>query len=392
MKANQIASMLNEIYGEIIGESEPIAEDLANIVSVGKTITDSTQFGENFDSYVKKIIDKVGQTIFRVDEENTDMPPILHDAWSYGSILEKIRADVGEYVENKVYDLASPMTFDDLYGFKPATINVTYFNIKSVFELDITIARKQVESAFRSASAINSFVSMIEARINKKREMAIRALAQRAVNNMILEKVKSNNNVVNLLAAYKTTTGNDTITANTAIHDKEFLTFAVGEMLKYKKFLAGDTMLYNDSGYVTNTPESRLMMYLNTDLATAFKTVLLANTYNAEFVDIGGYYEVGFWQSMGTGGTFAQRTEITAIPASEGLAPAEGDDTRQTYTATGVVGVMFDEWACMVANEEPNVESIYNPKKRFWNFFHQFEASYYNDLAENCVVFTIADE
>ena len=57
MKYKQIGEILNDVYGSIIGEDNLIKEDLSNIVEVGKMITSSSAFDDNFDNYVKKIVD-----------------------------------------------------------------------------------------------------------------------------------------------------------------------------------------------------------------------------------------------------------------------------------------------------------------------------------------------
>ena len=107
MKVNQIATILNSVYNEIIGESALVNEDLSNIVDVGRQITSSTQWGNNFDNYVGKLIDKVGRTVF-VDRAYTAQDlGIWKDSWTYGSILEKVRCDVGEYKENKEWNQGS---------------------------------------------------------------------------------------------------------------------------------------------------------------------------------------------------------------------------------------------------------------------------------------------
>lgn len=45
----------------------------------------------------------------------------------------------------------------------------------------------------------------------------------------------------------------------------------------------------------------------------------------------------------------------------------------------------------MVCNANPRVTSIYNPKGEYWNYFYKYDASYFNDTMENCVVFIVAD-
>ena len=61
MKVKQISSMLNQVFGEILGDTGLITEDMSNLVSAGQIITSSTQFGDNFENYAGKIVDKVGR-------------------------------------------------------------------------------------------------------------------------------------------------------------------------------------------------------------------------------------------------------------------------------------------------------------------------------------------
>lgn len=65
MKVNQIAQILNNtINQEQIGESAIVAEDLSNIVDIGRQLDAAGVFGENFDNFTKKLIDQVGKVIF----------------------------------------------------------------------------------------------------------------------------------------------------------------------------------------------------------------------------------------------------------------------------------------------------------------------------------------
>jgi hypothetical protein len=89
MNYKQIGEVLNDVYGSIIGEGELVKEDLSNIVEVGKVIISSTAFDDNFDTLVKKLVDKVGKTIEHTDTLEVRHLPIYRDSWEYGSILEK---------------------------------------------------------------------------------------------------------------------------------------------------------------------------------------------------------------------------------------------------------------------------------------------------------------
>ena len=109
MKVNQISTILNSIYGEVLGEDNMITDNLSNIVNAGQIIAANT-FGDNFDQYVGKIIDKVGRTIFVDRAYRASDLGIWRDSWEYASMLEKIRCEVGEYENNDEWTLLDTAT------------------------------------------------------------------------------------------------------------------------------------------------------------------------------------------------------------------------------------------------------------------------------------------
>lgn len=388
MKVNQIASMLNDMFGEILGESALIAEDLSNIVDAGRTITSSTQWGDNFDRYVGKIIDKVGRSIYWDRPYDGDDLGLTREAWDYGSIMEKIRVEVGDYVDNKSWQLTnSPAPTFDVFAFdSPAEVMAKYYNVKDTFRIKICLPRNQMESAFNSASAMQRFIGSIENRIRTKREIAREMLAYSTERNLIAAKLQYGQNVVNLLAEYKAASGNSTITAATALENSDFLRYCVRRFKTDKKLLAKFSGNYNVYGYGCFTPASRLKVYALTDFATAVETVLRSNTYHDNFVTLDGYREVPYWQGRGADGdSFEDRSTITAYPAQEDVTPV-------LQSQSGIVFVMQDTDAAMICNEEMPVDVIYNPEGRFYKYWYGLDCSYYNDLAENLIVYVIADD
>lgn len=393
MKVNQIATLLNDVYQEIIGESAVIEEDLSNIVDIGRVITDSDLFGKNFENYVGKLIDKVGKSIYVDRVYQSQAPNIMKDSWEYGSVLEKVRCDIDDYEENKEWKLDESTNFD-VFKFSKPSVSAKYFNSKTTFRTKVSITKKQMKSAFNSASDMNKFISMIENRIAMKMTLASDALIMRTIVNLIAEKISSGNNVVNLLADYQTATGDTSVTAATALTNKEFLRFASKTIMTYKKLLGTASMLYNNDGYVTFTPAERLKAVFATDFDLALRTSLYADTFNLEFVQLNGYSTVPYWQGSGT--TNDEHLKINAIPTSEVLKAEKTKDDDEPHVAqavvqNGVVAVLFDEYAAMVCNEDPEVTSVFNPEGNFYNYWHSFDASYYNDLGENVVVFIIED-
>lgn len=387
MNVTQLATILNNtINQEQIGESAVVNEDLTNIVDVGKAVLDYTgQSNTNFENFVGKLIDQVGRQTFVTRSYSSQAPKILKDSWEYGSIMQKVRAELPDAAENKTWslkDLADGSSIDPFVITKP-DVSAKFYNSKTTFEVPITIAKRQLESAFKSASALNSFISMIENRIALKKTLCTDALIMRTVNNLIALKLGSGNNVIDLLGDYKTASGQSTLTAAKAMTDPDFLKYAAKTMLLYKKYITEASMLYNEDGYVTFTPEANLKVVMLADFMKNMEVYLYSDTYHNEFVTLSGYQEIGYWQGTGTDG-MSDRSTIN-VKATDG-------ETEFTVEQTGIVGVMFDEQGCAVCNEDERTTSIYNPRGEYTNFFHKWDASFLNDTAENCIVFVVADE
>ena len=101
MKVTQIATILNTITGEILGKSDIVAEDLSNVVDVGKEIFDAT----SVDNYAKKLVNHIGKVIFVDRVYKGTAPSVLMDGWEFGSVLEKIRVELPEATENESWKL-----------------------------------------------------------------------------------------------------------------------------------------------------------------------------------------------------------------------------------------------------------------------------------------------
>lgn len=406
MKVAQIATILNNVMiAEQIGDSVVVNEDLTNIVEVGQALYDGTSgynLNDNFDNFIGKMIDQIGRITFVDRVYKSQAPKILVDSWEYGSILMKVRAEIPDAANNATWTLAgqsieattgasitAPTTVDPFVITKP-DVNAKFFNSKTTFEIPITIAEIQLKEAFRSAGEMNRFISMIQNRISLKATLSSDAMVMRTINNLIAQKLGSGNNVVNLLTEYKTATGNNTITVATALSDPDFLRYASKTIMMYKKFINNASLLYNEDGYVTFTPDDRLRAVMLSDFSKALEVYLYSDTYHNEFVTLEGYTEVPYWQGAGSATSvnsiesgFTERSTINVKTLLDG--------TSTAVSQSGVIGVLFDEEAAVVCNDNQRVTSIWNPKGEYWNYFYKYDCSYLNDTAENCIVFIIAN-
>lgn len=396
MEVKQIYKLINSVSGEVLGKTDIVTDDLTGIVDLGTEV-----FNQNaVDNYVKSLVSHIGKVIFVNRPYAGKVPSVLMDAWEFGSVLEKISADVPEAEENDTWNLTDGKSYDQDVFHKP-TVTTKFFNSKVTFEVPVSITERQVKESFSNAAQLNGFISMIYAAVEKSMTIKADALIMRTINNMIAETVladakafgataagdmagadlssASTARCVNLLKLYNDKTGATTkLTAAKAITDHDFIRFASYVMGTYADRLQSISTVFNVGGKERFTPKDMLHVVLLSDFAKAAQTYLYSDTFNRGDVLLPQAETVPFWQGSGRNYEFASTGNID-IKESGG----------KTVEISGVLGVMFDRDALGVCNLDRRVTTNYNAKAEFFNNYYKFDAGYFNDTNENFVVFFI---
>lgn len=398
MKINQIAEILNTaFFPESTSDTGIIKEDLSNVVELGTQITSNSNFGNMMNGYLKTIFDKVGQTVYS-DMGYTSGGFDLHVTdTELGGVLEKIRIEAPDFDDNRAwtFEEGEGSTHEEMFGYHPITVDSKYFMSRTTFRTaPYTITEKQFRTAFTSIDNVYEFIGRIEQRVKSKYELAINILNHRAVTGLIAEKIKSNDNVINLLAEYRTETGDTTVTANNWRTSENFLLYANTYIRTIYDIMHEPTGLYNADGYISQTTDENSKFYLLSDFSRAIESYVYRSSYNVENVKLTGYKTIAYWQAIGGGGDSANynaRSSIYAVPASEGEWNGEGEDPRTSVYISGVVGVIFNRYAAFINAKRIETGTQTNNFDKWTNYVHMFEAGYYVDPDENCVVFIIAE-
>lgn len=391
MKVNDIHAIMNSVTNEVLGKSDIVAEDLSNIADIGTEVYNTS----NVDNYIRSLIDEVGKYKFDTRVYKGATPSIVKDAWEYGSVLEKLRAELPEAVTNPSWDLQNGQSYPTDVFYKP-TVTAKFYNSKQSFEIPMSFTERQIKESFTSATQLNSLLTMIRVAIQNGLTVKTESLIRMALNNMIAQTVHAdisdvtdgNYNghtgikAVNLLYNYNTRFGT-TLTADQALTTPEFIRYANFTIATYKDRLAQYSTLFNVGGKERFTSADSLSLILLSDFANVSKFYLESDTEHNSLVALPQAETVAYWQGSGKDFGFANTSEIhTNIKT--------GDDTTSEVTVTGILGVMFDKDAVMVCNENQRVTSDWNAHGEFTNEYYKFDCSYLNDLDENFVVFFIA--
>lgn len=380
MKVTQLKEIVNSATSEVLGKTDVVNDDLSNLVDVGNEIFNS----DNVDNYVKKLIDRIGQVIFVNRLYAGGVPSVLMDSWEYGSVVEKISADMPEADENDSWNLQDGQTYSQDTFYQPK-VSAKFFNSKVTFDVKLSFTTEQVKESFSNVNELNGFISMLETGVKNSMTVKLDGLIMRTINNMTGQILNSANGLqkVNLLTEYNTVSG-QTLTANKALMDKNFLKFASLTIKKYQARITKMSTLFNAGGKARFTTTDNLHTVLLSDFADSAEVYLLSDTYHNDTVSLPNHETVPYWQGSGKSYAFDDISKIDVkIDA--------GNKTPKQVTQTGILGVMFDTNALGVSNLNQRTTTSYNARAEFYTNYYKMDAGYFNDLNENFVVFYIAD-
>lgn len=389
MKVTQLYQLVNLATKETLGTETVVNEDLSNIVDIGKEIVNT----DNVDNYVRKLVNHIGKVVFVNRAYKGGVPSVFMDSWEYGSILEKISADLPQATENETWELEHGKDYSPDVFYKPS-VSAKFFNSLTTFEIPLSFTEKQVKESFSSREQLNGFVSMLQTSVENAITIKFDNLIMRTINNMIAETLANDLDpdkdgtlnytngtlrAVNLLAGFNANR-TEKLTVNKAFSNADFIKYATYQIGLVSERMARMSTLFNVGGKERFTPKDYQRIVMLSDFLASSEIYLLADTKNADKAKLPQNIDtVPYWQGSGTSYAYDDVTRIN-VKTSSG----------KTVNATGIIGCIFDKDALGVTNLDRRVTTNYNPKAEFYTNFYKFDAGFFNDLNENFIVFYMA--
>ena len=391
MKVTQLHELVNVATKETLGTEAVVNEDLSNIVDIGKEIINT----DNVDNYVKKLVNHIGKVVFVNRAYKGGVPSVFMDSWEYGSILEKISADLPQATENETWELENGKDYSPDVFYKPS-VSAKFFNSLVTFEIPLSFTEKQVKESFSSKEQLNGFISMLQTSVENAITIKFDSLIMRTINNMIAETLANDLDAdkdgtlnfangtlraVNLLQGFNANRAvADKVTVANAFSNADFIKYATYQIGLVSERMARMSTLFNVGGKERFTPKDYQRIVMLSDFLASSEIYLLADTQNADKAKLPSNIDtVPYWQGSGKSYDYNDVSRINVKTAS-----------GQTVNVTGVIGCIFDKDALGVTNLDRRVTTNYNPKAEFYTNFYKFDAGFFNDLNENFVVFYIA--
>lgn len=395
MNYTQVATLINSITTEKLGTSAILEDNLSNVVDVGEQILNNL----SYDAFCSALVDRITKVIF-VDRKYTGaMATLRREDWEYGIKQKIYLTELPIAVDDETYQLSNGTSYDE-NKFTSSAVAAKFYQNTDAFRVDISIADKQVKTAFASAGELNSFISMVLNGVDTAIELRLEGLASSVVSTLIgnviyddipdLDLSKTGVKAVNLLKLYNDQfdpNGTDPLKVSEALFTPEFIKFAVLIISQYEERLKRASKLFNCGGLVRHTPAAKQKLLLLANLKNAADVYLQSDTFNEQYTALPGSETIAYWQGSGTDYGFDSVSKIH-IDIKD---PSDGTKTVEVE-ASGVLGVLFDYDSAGIDCEEKTVTEHRNAAAQFTNLFYHQSARYWIDLNENAVVFFIGEK
>lgn len=418
---------INELVSRAAGVEDAGIVDDKSLIDFGRKLSDmnADDFKNNF---ANEIANKVRLSINVARKYEPKLQSLIRGSMPANGIIEIIQ---NTFFSTRAADFTNLVDGEsiDMYRVAKGGQTADYFTDEVSYKLFVTIQDVELEGAFMSGEAMQSFltgkITYLVNSYNLAREQGRRAL--------LASEIKSLSNATAATAAdglaqrYKLCTLYNAIygykaadagfvTKEDALYDANFVKFAVMMINKVYKKLSTPSMKFNDGSIKTFTPDAnKKMIALDalSDAIVAFKTTISpeatvlpahesieywqqeANPYVAYFLPEGSTYKVvntdaervktaGVYSYViatgktwkGTGSSF---TEVTNFD----------DGTAQVATAP-TIAVLFDDIAMgEYVTHEATRTSPFNVAGEYYNVFINFQGKLVRLKSANQVIFTL---
>lgn len=380
MNVNQVYGIINSIVSQMNGTTALEVTDFTGLVSTGKTIISSDTAKDNF---LGVLADRIGKTVIRTLDMSVEFPNLLMDDFEFGAILQKINVRLMPAKRNTSWDVGANNYTPDQFAVNKPSVSQTFFTDADTWSYDVTIPDAMLKTAFTSAEAMASFLTGIMDALEKSMIEGINAMSHVCITNFIGEKIHANNAVVNLLAEYRSKTGDTSLTTTTCKYNDSFLKFSSMLIDNYIGYLEKPKTIFNTAGEKRATSRNNMHVMLLNDFVNASKVFMSASTWHKDLVALPNYVGVDCWMATSDG-------DDGVVDANDAIniTTSSGEDVEKA----GIVGILADRQAIAVGLSDKYTATDRNNHDRYTNYTSGATMQYINDLSENGVIFIIADD
>lgn len=411
-----IHALINAVVKEATGQETTLQQvDLHDFASVGETLLASGT--ENVLNALSLVLGRTFMAVRPYDAKLALINSLNTDAYSHRlrkiSFYSKDAQASGDWNTQLFTNLADGFTNGQNEAGTPPVAQSTKsmweqnqampvefnFGGSSVWEDSITIYEDQLKQAFRSADDFGSFVSGIMTEKGNDIESQKEAFNRMTLLNHMagVYDLNQTGSAVNLTAAYNAEFNGSFTTAQLlTTYLKEFMEFFTAKIKIDSRSLTHRSALRHwsvpktvgaDTYHILrHTPRDRQRLFLYNPIMMKAQSYVFPEIFNPEYLQIGNYEGVDFWQNEASGAA------IDIIPAIPNTSNPTAQTTGAEVKLDVVVGLLFDEDAMMVDYQlERSATTPLEARKNYRNMWWSYSKNAINDFTENAILYYMAD-
>ena len=379
----QISTLLNTILGQARLNTAAVV-DTSSFISVAQTALKCAP-----DVLLGSISQMfTNRDIISIRPYTRKFRGLERSAMEWGNAVRKLNYVDSPMEENPAWELTDGESVD-MYTVKTTDILQTNFYGQATWEQEFSVFDYQLNIAFANPYSFQAFMSGMYQNKADQREQAHESLARATILNLIGGVLLGNttDGNVKVLTLYNAENGTSLTKADVLKSENfpDFLRFFVATIKIYLKLMSERSQKFqiNVTGkpITRHTPREDIMMYLYTPFFEKAKTMVYGDIFHENYMNIGNYEEVNFWQSI---------EDTQAINVTAAYTDATGAVKTGTADNENVLGIIFDREAAgynTIINR--SWTTPYNGKGAYTNNGSSFSDRYYNDFTEKAIVFTL---
>lgn len=386
MTVTDASTLVNNAAKQFAGFEAVAQADLSNIMDFGRSVEDAM----GYDVFFGKLADQFNTIKFWSRPHVSFAPNVWMETERFGAIRAMYRTKYMESQPAEQWSLENGVSYDPFIVNKNEVLARFWSKKFSSSIKPQTIVRDQLESAFRSETELMSFIGMLEmARTNTHGRAwdelimsLFQAIAGLAVNAGGMQDIKL---LTEFNTLFRSGDSDTPLTATNALFDEGFNRYAIYRMGIVRDQMSLVTGMFNASHLEAATSPDRQKTVMLTDFARAAGVYLhdAPNQFNTGSLAIPNADIVPAWQGMGTTGALTDRMTVkNQIDV--------GGDSLVTSNISGLLAIVYDEWALGVSTYKHSVRAAYNPRGNYTNYFDDMLGGFFVSPDENVVVFRLA--
>ena len=388
-----VYSLMNAVVSQATGRTDLAVVDTTTFASVGEIVLRT-----GTENTLNAISTVIGKTIFSVRPYKGKLESLRVAQQRWGGQVRKIinLYDEAEKSDDWNTDVNQNALADggsvDMYKIrKPRAVQLNFYGTK-VLQKHITRFRDQLSLAFHNEDEFIRFIDSVMVEFSNEIELLNEAESRATLLNFMAGISSMALTEVDLVAEYNNEYGTQYTRAQLlSTYIESFMKFVAAEIKIYSSKLTDMSTLYhaNLTGYnkiMRHTPKERQKMVMYEPIFIKTQAEVYSGLFNPEYLDIGSFEGVNYWQSQST------PTAINVKPNILDVANGASKNAEAAVELDYVLGILFDEEACGVMPQfDYSSTTPFNSAGGYYNMYMHWRFNSYCDYTENAVLFVLGE-